>query len=149
MKTARFLDVGPVEGRKASAYGNFLRRRTKLTRNAWRDEWLQKITRSRGLDRLFKELLVKDISRQKTSKYVSKSKQMRTFSTSKHVIGTCLYSPFYYDLLQEKINIAFYVGSLVTCAIFFLRKLSDKPIKSPRSGSARECWNKAKAKRNK
>ena len=33
MKTARFLDVGPVEGRKASAYGNFLRRRMKLTRN--------------------------------------------------------------------------------------------------------------------
>ena len=26
----------------------------------WRDEWLQQITRSRDLDRLFKELLAKD-----------------------------------------------------------------------------------------
>ena len=26
----------------------------------WRDEWLQQITRSRDLDRLFEELLVKD-----------------------------------------------------------------------------------------
>lgn len=33
MKTARFLDVAPVEGRKASVYGSVLRRRMKLTRN--------------------------------------------------------------------------------------------------------------------
>ena len=39
---------------------------------------------------------MKNISSQKTSKYVRKSRQMRTYSMSKHVIRTCLYSPFYY-----------------------------------------------------
>ena len=61
------------------------------------------------LDRRFKELLVKDRvftcmrktfgGRRHMKKYVSKSKQMRTYSMSKHVIRTCLiYS--YITLLQ-------------------------------------------------
>ena len=47
----------------------------------WKNEWLQQITRSRDMDRHFKELLakhcvlhVKNISSQKTLRYVSKSK---------------------------------------------------------------------------
>ena len=41
-------------------------------------------------------LHVKNISSQKISKYVCKSRQMRTYSMSKHFIRICLYSPFYY-----------------------------------------------------
>ena len=86
----------------------------------WRDEWLQYITRSRDLDRLFKELLVKDrefkcenVSRQKTSKYVSKSKQIRTYSMRKHVICTCLYSPFYYyDFILVPLYCSCYVRNI-------------------------------------
>ena len=60
MKTARFLDVDPVEGREASAYGIQLPAPKDEAHKKWRDEWLQQITRSRDLDRLFKELLAKD-----------------------------------------------------------------------------------------
>ena len=55
----RFLDVGPVEGRKASHLQTSAPK--DEAHKKWRDKWLQQTARSRDLDRLLKELLVKDL----------------------------------------------------------------------------------------
>ena len=49
--------VLPVERRMASAYGSSLK---DEAHKKWRNECLQQITRSRDMDRHFKELLAKD-----------------------------------------------------------------------------------------
>ena len=61
MKTAPFLDVGPA-CRRTKGIGIWKLPAPKdEAHKKWRDdEWLQQITRSRDMDRHFKELLAKD-----------------------------------------------------------------------------------------
>ena len=48
-----------VEGRKAVEFGSFQKPKDEAHKK-WRNEWLQQITRSRDVDRHFKDLVEKD-----------------------------------------------------------------------------------------
>ena len=53
------LGCGLVEGRKALEFGSFQKLKDEAHKKC-RNEWLQQITRSRDVDRHFKDLVEKD-----------------------------------------------------------------------------------------